>query len=66
MNSCRDIPRWSRSGRPAGSTSKALITGHRPLDEINQAFDDLRASRGIRTVIDICDHARPWRGGLEG
>ena len=31
----------------------ALVTARRPLDEINDAFDDLAAGVGIRTVIDL-------------
>jgi Zn-dependent alcohol dehydrogenase len=30
-----------------------MITARRPLAEINDAFDDLTASRGIRTVLSI-------------
>jgi Zn-dependent alcohol dehydrogenase len=29
------------------------VTAHRPLDEINEAFRDLAAGVGIRTVIDL-------------
>lgn len=29
-----------------------LITGHRPLEEANDAFEDLAAGRAIRTVLD--------------
>ncbi len=32
---------------------EALITGRRPLAEINQAMDDLRAGRGVRTVLEF-------------
>jgi len=32
---------------------EALITTRRPLDEINEALDDLRSSRGVRTVLTI-------------
>ena len=30
-----------------------MITRRRPLDEINEAFDDLRAARGLRTVLEV-------------
>jgi Zn-dependent alcohol dehydrogenase len=32
---------------------EALVTSRRPLAEINAGFEDLRASRGIRTVISL-------------
>ncbi len=53
VNSRRDIPRLVSLWQAGRLDLEALITGHQPLAEINQAFDDLRASRGIRTVIDI-------------
>ena len=50
-NSLREIPRlvalWQGGRLDLGS----LITQRRPLAEINAAFDELRASRGIRTVL---------------
>jgi Zn-dependent alcohol dehydrogenase len=30
-----------------------MITTRRPLEEINDAFDDLHAGRGLRTVLTI-------------
>ena len=30
---------------------EGMITRRRPLDEIGAAFDDLRAARGLRTVL---------------
>jgi Zn-dependent alcohol dehydrogenase len=30
-----------------------MVTARRPLAEINQAFADLRAGTGIRTVLDF-------------
>jgi Zn-dependent alcohol dehydrogenase len=53
VNARRDIPLlldWWRAGR---LDLDALITSRRPLEDINEAFDDLRASRGIRTVLDL-------------
>ena len=32
---------------------ESLVTAQRPLEEINQAMDDLEASRGIRTVLSL-------------
>jgi S-(hydroxymethyl)glutathione dehydrogenase / alcohol dehydrogenase len=53
VNARRDVPlllAWWRAGR---LDLEALVTGRRPLREINDAFDDLRAARGIRTVVDL-------------
>lgn len=32
---------------------ESMITARRPLDEVNEAFADMRAGRGIRTVLDL-------------
>jgi Zn-dependent alcohol dehydrogenase len=53
VNSRRDIPKLIDLWRAGRLDLEAMITAHRPLDDINAAFDDLRAARGIRTVIDI-------------
>ena len=53
VNSRRDIPLLVSLWQAGRLDLEGLITGHQPLAQINQAFDDLRASRGIRTVIDI-------------
>lgn len=50
-NSLRDIPRLLALYRAGHLDLEALITARRPLAEINQAMDDLRASRGVRTVL---------------
>ena len=52
-NSLREIPRLVDLWRGGQLDLESLITGHRPLDDINAAVDDLRASRGVRTVIDL-------------
>jgi len=52
-NSLREIPRLVALWRAGRLDLEALITSRRPLAEINQAMDDLRASRGIRTVLAI-------------
>jgi Zn-dependent alcohol dehydrogenase len=52
-NSVREIPRLIALWRTGRLDLEALITAQRPLAEINQAFDDLRASRGIRTVLAL-------------
>ena len=53
VNSLHEIPRLVGLWRAGRLDLEALITGQRPLDEINLAVDDLRASRGVRTVIAI-------------
>lgn len=53
VNSLRDIPRLVSLWQAGSLDLESLVSRHRPLDEINEAFDDLRLSRGIRTVIDL-------------
>jgi Zn-dependent alcohol dehydrogenase len=52
-NSLRDIPRLVAMWRAGQLDLEALVTARRPLGEINDAFADLAAGRGIRTVIDL-------------
>jgi S-(hydroxymethyl)glutathione dehydrogenase / alcohol dehydrogenase len=52
-NSVRDIPRLIALWQAGRLDLEGLITSRRPLAEINQAMDDLRASRGIRTILAI-------------
>jgi S-(hydroxymethyl)glutathione dehydrogenase/alcohol dehydrogenase len=54
-NSLREIPRLLALWEAGRLDLEGLITARRPLAEINQAMDDLRASRGIRTVL--CCHS---------
>jgi Zn-dependent alcohol dehydrogenase len=56
LGSChsrRDIPRLLDLWRAGRLDLEGMITARRPLAEINDAFDDLTASRGIRTVLSI-------------
>lgn len=53
VNSPRDIPRLIDLWKAGRLDLEALITQRRPLSEVNEAFDDLRASRGIRTVLTV-------------
>jgi Zn-dependent alcohol dehydrogenase len=53
VNSLREIPRLIALWRAGRLDLEALITGRRPLAEVNEAMEDLRASRGIRTVLSI-------------
>ena len=52
-NSTREIPRLVALWRAGRLDLEALITSRRPLAEINQALADLRATRGIRTVLAV-------------
>jgi Zn-dependent alcohol dehydrogenase len=52
-NSLLDIPRYIALWRSGRLDLEALVTSRRPLAEINEALDDLRASRGVRTVLDV-------------
>jgi Zn-dependent alcohol dehydrogenase len=53
VNSLRDIPRLIALYQAGQLDLEGLITQRRPLDDINLAFDDMRAGRGIRTVIAL-------------
>ena len=50
-NSLREIPRLLALWKAGRLDLERLITKRRPIGEINQAMDDLRAGRGIRTVL---------------
>ena len=52
-NALHDIPRFVALWRAGHLDLEGLITARRPLAEVNQAMDDLRAGRGIRTVLSI-------------
>src|SRR5262249_54441067 len=52
-NSVREIPRLLDLWHRGRLDLKALITARRQLSEINLALDDLRTSRGLRTVLSI-------------
>jgi S-(hydroxymethyl)glutathione dehydrogenase / alcohol dehydrogenase len=52
-NSLRDVPRMVDLWRAGQLDLEGLITHRRPLDEINDAFADMEAGRGIRTVLEL-------------
>ena len=52
-NSVRDVPRLISLWRAGRLDLEMMITTRRPLEEINEGFDDVRASRGVRTVLEI-------------
>src|SRR5262249_43759628 len=56
LGSChavRDIPRLIALWQAGRLDLEGLVTARRPLKEINEAFEDLRRARGIRTVLTI-------------
>jgi Zn-dependent alcohol dehydrogenase len=52
VNSLREIPRLVSLWQAGRLDLQSLVTSRRPLSEINAALDDLRATRGIRSVVD--------------
>ncbi len=50
-NSLREIPRLIGLWQAGRLDLDALVTARRPLTDINEAVTDLRAGRGIRTVL---------------
>ncbi len=50
-NSLREIPRLIGLWQAGRLDLDALVTARRPLADINEAVTDLRAGRGIRTVL---------------
>ena len=52
-NGRRDIPRLLDLWRAGRLDLDGMITARRPLDEINDAFDDMTAGRGLRSVLTI-------------
>jgi Zn-dependent alcohol dehydrogenase len=52
-NGRRDIPRLLALWRAGRLDLDGMITSRRPLEEINDAFADMTAGRGLRTVLTI-------------
>jgi Zn-dependent alcohol dehydrogenase len=52
-NSQRDVPRLLALWRKGALDLEGMISRRRPLAEINAGMDDLRAGRGIRTVLSL-------------
>ncbi len=50
-NSRRDIPRLLSLWRAGHLDFEGMITHRRPIDEVNEAFADMEAGVGIRTVL---------------
>jgi len=52
-NSHRDVPRFLALWRRGALELESMISFRRPLDEIDQGLADMRAGRGIRTVLNL-------------
>jgi len=56
LGSChshRDVPRFLALWRKGALDLEGMISHRRPIDEINEGMDDLRAANGIRTVLSL-------------
>jgi Zn-dependent alcohol dehydrogenase len=56
LGSClsqRDVPRFIEFWRRGLLDLEGMISHRRPIAEINSGFEDLRAARGIRTVLSF-------------
>jgi S-(hydroxymethyl)glutathione dehydrogenase / alcohol dehydrogenase len=52
-NPHREVPRLLALWQRGALDLESMITFRRPLDEINEGFDDMRAGRGIRTMLTL-------------
>ena len=52
-NPHREFPRLLALWRAGRLDLEAMVTATRPLDEVPEAFADMKAGKGIRTVIDL-------------
>jgi Zn-dependent alcohol dehydrogenase len=50
-NALRDLPRFASLWKAGRLDLEGMVTARRPLREINEAIADLKAGRGIRTVL---------------
>jgi S-(hydroxymethyl)glutathione dehydrogenase/alcohol dehydrogenase len=52
-NPARDVPLLLGQWRAGRLNLEGMVTARRPLDQLDQAFADLAAGEGLRTVIDL-------------
>jgi Zn-dependent alcohol dehydrogenase len=52
-NPHRDFPRLLELWRAGKLDLEGMVTSQRPLAEINEAFADMKAGEGLRTVLDV-------------
>lgn len=58
LGSCwapRDIPRLVDLWRAGRLDLDSMVTARRPLEQINEAIEDMEAGRGLRTVLTISE-----------
>jgi S-(hydroxymethyl)glutathione dehydrogenase/alcohol dehydrogenase len=56
LGSChshRDVPNFLALWRKGALDLESMVTSRRPIEDINAGLDDMRASRGLRTVLDF-------------
>lgn len=56
LGSCsgqRDVPRFLALWRKGALDLESMISNRRPLADINAGLDDMRAGRGLRTVLSL-------------
>lgn len=53
VNSHRDIPLFLDLYRAGKLDLEAMITSHRPIEELELAADDMKAGTGLRTILDF-------------
>jgi Zn-dependent alcohol dehydrogenase len=53
VNSQREIPRLIGLWQAGKLDLEGMITARRPLEEVNEGFEDLARGKGIRTVLEI-------------
>jgi len=56
LGSChshRDVPRFLALWRKGALDLESMISHRRPIAEINEGLDDMRQSRGLRTVLEL-------------
>ena len=52
-NSHRDVPNFLALWRKGALDLESMITHRRPVEDVNAGLDDMRASRGLRTVLSF-------------
>jgi len=52
-NSHRDVPRFLALWRKGALDLESMITQRRPVEEVNAGLEDMRGSRGLRTVLSF-------------
>ncbi len=58
LGSCwapRDIPRLVELWRSGRLDLESMVTSRRPLEQVNEAIEDLEAGRGLRTVLMLSE-----------